>query len=639
MGPSASDRRWGNDIGEIEAVGSRVNLLYSAIEQSIRHMLNSELKGSSISATSSKSPTKPEKSSGSKRKDRSVAGPMVVTWNDIFNDTSLATTIPATDGSASGFLGRAEESKYEGTLQESKDDIDINDGANSLGRTDHDNAMAIPQDDGGGGSGGDGGDDNDDNDDNDDSEMDDDDDREDSNDEYHDLGDQGEFMDDDDEDDDADEDDDEDDEDDDDDNHEAMVEGNSEDRISNEENADTAVAAISDVQDTHALAGDTLAIPVTNESSGVEIPYSNSSVTSDVAKGSNSTTEVMNCPPGVEQAVWDALPLAMQIEFLQNLGLDSSGLLEAEISASTMDRDILMALPPELLTQVLTEESTERKRRASFDVSEPPANAAVADAATTNDEMIGPSIDASNNISSSSNNNGSSSSSSDVDNNIINIPEASAVNVSVHSNSSTSTSGDASSLSNENIAFINSLPHDLRQEVMVSAEPEFLASLTPAMQTEARRIRSMYGIFTYAPARPASSSSGSGADVNNSTSSGMQATSTTSATNADQAENAPQAAEPAGTVATTSTSAGNQRGTREDFNSLSLSQAFGALGANSNQRMTNPMFLINEIFGSGSDDVPSRSRPGGTTRPTIRATNRSRSAARNAAETRGTLAY
>ena len=142
--------------------------------------------------------------------------------------------------------------------------------------------------------------------------------------------------------------------------------------------------------------------------------------------------DAIACPAGVDRDVWDSLPLEVQLELAGtseaaslNIPQDETALLEN----TELDRDMLAELPPEMRTEVLRDEAVVRMRRQSFDES---GNLRVGTEAT-----------------------------------------------------STATAPQV----NYGETFLASLPPELREDALLSADETFLSTLPPNIQTEARELR------------------------------------------------------------------------------------------------------------------------------------------------------
>lgn len=272
--------------------------------------------------------------------------------------------------------------------------------------------------------------------------------------------------------------------------------------------------------------------------------------TSNIQDSSRMTSSAI-IPPGVDPGVWEALPLEMQIEMMESVGLDATPLLTSVMdtlasSNTNIDRSALLSLPRDVLTQVLAQESNERKRKASFDL---PAENPILVSSSSVEIPVSASLNSNASVGSGLNfsvEDTSSSSRIPVDlsnNNVISdalnsdttslgelqLPivndevlgcventitdtlepqitestiavddtlEATSSNTALIQSSENSNpeSGQGVFYLQENIDFVNSLSYELRQEVLVSAEEDFLLSLTPALQSEATNLRAMFGI-------------------------------------------------------------------------------------------------------------------------------------------------
>jgi hypothetical protein len=149
----------------------------------------------------------------------------------------------------------------------------------------------------------------------------------------------------------------------------------------------------------------------------------------------------INCPDGIDPDVWDSLPLEVQLELV---GTSEDAALnipqdDASLLESTeLDRDTLAQLPPEMRTEILRDEAVVRMRRQSFDES---------------GNLRTPSE---------------------------NTPTA-APQV------------------NYGETFLASLPAELREDALLSADETFLSTLPPAIQAEARELRRSHSQINLAP--------------------------------------------------------------------------------------------------------------------------------------------
>lgn len=256
-------------------------------------------------------------------------------------------------------------------------------------------------------------------------------------------------------------------------------------------------------------------ITANHSSSDVLTMLEGTSASTETVTTTRSGTTSSNRPPDIDPSVWDALPLDVQIEMAGNYGINTSSLIESEIAVSAVDREAFMALPAELRTEVLLEESTVRKRRMSFDQTLDSTNGTVSSTASSSSCNPGNAMTSTNNISETNRSDNiptataTDSSSSNpatarpdileallgTDNsNIMDVASSDALALNIVTSSVTSSTSGSSTLSQENIDFVNSLSYDLRQEVLLSAEEHFLVSLTTAMREEARGIRRMMGL-------------------------------------------------------------------------------------------------------------------------------------------------
>jgi hypothetical protein len=165
---------------------------------------------------------------------------------------------------------------------------------------------------------------------------------------------------------------------------------------------------------------------------------SNTSVTEPPAEEvteDNARAAPIACPAGIDQDVWDSLPLEVQLELAGtsedaslNIPQDDTALLEN----TELDRDTLAQLPPEMRTEILRDEAVVRMRRQSFDES---GNLRVATEATS------------------------------------------------------TSSAAAEPQVNYGETFLASLPPELREDALLSADEAFLSTLPPNIQAEARELR------------------------------------------------------------------------------------------------------------------------------------------------------
>ena len=163
------------------------------------------------------------------------------------------------------------------------------------------------------------------------------------------------------------------------------------------------------------------------------------------------------------------------------------------------------SLPPGLRQEVLHSEVTERRRRASFDetqtaqalnsIASNDASASNQSTASSSSVIDAPSVDAST----------STSHVSTMDISFDSIFASAGLSAAVQSLPAPSSAPAPASVPSEpvstsvstyelgeNARFLASLPFDLRQDVLLSADSTFLASLPTAAQAEARAMRSVH---------------------------------------------------------------------------------------------------------------------------------------------------
>jgi hypothetical protein len=249
-----------------------------------------------------------------------------------------------------------------------------------------------------------------------------------------------------------------------------------------EETADLANATISapveltsaeifSVTDTYPTAQALMEVSVSQEQRAETV--GNESTTQST--GELIRTRASLCPPDTEEEVWAALPLDMQIEFLNSIGrhADAHELFNREVEACGVDRDVIMSLPPELRTQALCEEQTERRRRSS--------------SVGTSEFSISSDVPALEpHVQSTSSNNDSGSGSGGV---VLASSTTSQNDANIFQTSNITSRIATTATMSENALFVESLPPELRHDVLLSAEEQFLLTLPDAMRQEARALR------------------------------------------------------------------------------------------------------------------------------------------------------
>jgi hypothetical protein len=178
-------------------------------------------------------------------------------------------------------------------------------------------------------------------------------------------------------------------------------------------------------------------------------------------------------PPGVSDEVWAALPFETQTEIFLSMGMEAeaNALADAEIAAIGLDREVYLSLPPELRSEILQGEVTERRRRASIDETQAAGAMGISIAGLESTAPTSSSPTASNFLTA-----------------IAAVVGATGSESAALGSSSTSAPVTETALAiatgerSENAMFLASLPFELRQDVLLSADETFLASLTPQDQ-------------------------------------------------------------------------------------------------------------------------------------------------------------
>jgi hypothetical protein len=172
-----------------------------------------------------------------------------------------------------------------------------------------------------------------------------------------------------------------------------------------------------------------------------------------LSEGTHAGADVRFRPESIPSEVWDALPIEEQLEVLRGQGMSetANSLLDAEIAASGLDREVFLSLPEELRQEILGEERAERRRRnSSVDMSSAPA-----------------------------------------------VQATSALVASTAPQSFSQVQAAPAEGMSENAIFLASLPPDLRRDVLLTAEETFLSTLAPADRLEAHQLRSAMGIAEF----------------------------------------------------------------------------------------------------------------------------------------------
>jgi len=160
---------------------------------------------------------------------------------------------------------------------------------------------------------------------------------------------------------------------------------------------------------------------------------------SNVVASESSNLLSQQCPPDIPIEIWSALPDEVRLEILAAQQSEPSSSMVDDLMANTeMDREFLESLPPEIRNEILQDE---RRRRSSAggDHSAPTA----ASSAPSSGGAV-----------------------------VAGVSDLTPAQV-------------------ENRRFMAEITDDsIRQEALLSAAPEFLATLTEADQEEARRLRS-----------------------------------------------------------------------------------------------------------------------------------------------------
>jgi Zinc finger, ZZ type/Ubiquitin binding region len=149
-----------------------------------------------------------------------------------------------------------------------------------------------------------------------------------------------------------------------------------------------------------------------------------------------------------------------------------------------LDRDVYFSLPPQLREEVLLGEVTERRRRASFDETIALAVSAVSSAPVAPVPPVNPPLDFQSVFASVALGFAQSTQLPDPSLSVAATPVSDVPAVVASSPAAPDSEG------NENARFLASLPFDLRQDVLLSADAAFLQSLPLLAQAEARQMRS-----------------------------------------------------------------------------------------------------------------------------------------------------
>eukprot|EP01036_Dinobryon_divergens_P051545 gene51545-68971_t len=139
------------------------------------------------------------------------------------------------------------------------------------------------------------------------------------------------------------------------------------------------------------------------------------------------------------------------------------------MEVTSLDREALAALPADVRNEVLQEEATERRRRESIDIIMSTSTSAGGGGASA-----GTGTGTGNNIAVEN------------DTTTVSVSDTSAALSSVTSTTATAV---ATTAANDNFIFLSTLTPDLRRDVLLTANEEFIASLPTSVQSEARQLR------------------------------------------------------------------------------------------------------------------------------------------------------